>query len=376
MRRALALLLLLGAAPPDARLRLARAKQDAAVANARADALAAAAAREQDAAARARAEERALATRVDAAAATVRVAAARMALVTRLRDAQRARLASAQTPVARLLAALTDLTRRPTVAVVAQPGSLDDLVHVRAVLATAMPAVRARTVAVRTELERTRLLVASAALAAQALGRSRAELEARRSELGRLEAAHRGQAQAYGRDAIVQSDRALAMGERARDLVDQMTEAGQADATATDLDALPDPVPRPLAPGTRIPRQSGGAYRLPVRGTLVTGLGEVSAAGVRARGLTFAVAANAPVRAPAGGIVRYAARFGGFGTIVLIDHRGGWTSLLTGLGMTSVRPGATVAPGAPIGRAPASERPEVTVELRRRGRPVDLAALL
>lgn len=378
MRRALFLapvLLLLGMQAPDDERRLADAKRAAAAASAEARALTAAAAREVDAAARARQEERALASRVAAAAATVRTAQARVALVTGLQAEQRARLAAAQAPVAGLLAALTGLARRPTIAAVAQPGSVDDLVHVRAVLGAVLPQVRTRTAGLREELAATRRLAGSATLAAAALADGRAELERQRGALAALAARHRGQAAALTRDAIGQSDRALAMGERARDLVDRLAERGAADATAAELAALPGPTPRPLAPGGARPEERSGAYRLPVRGRLVTGLGEASPAGVRSRGLSFAVPPGALVTAPAPGTVRYAARFRGYGVIVLVDHGDGWTSLVTGLGRATVRPGMAVAAGAPLGRAGEVE-PRITVELRRRGRPVDIAALL
>ena len=97
---------------------------------------------------------------------------------------------------------------------------------------------------------------------------------------------------------------------------------------------------------------------------------------MRARGLTFAVAPSAQVVAPAGGVVRYARAFRGYGTIVILDHGDGWTSLVTGLATTNVRPGARIAAGSPIGEAPSGEDPRITVELRRRGRPMDIAALL
>ena len=82
------------------------------------------------------------------------------------------------------------------------------------------------------------------------------------------------------------------------------------------------------------------------------------------------------MRAPAGGIVRYARAFRGYRGIVIIDHGDGWTSLVTGLAAPQVRVGQRVAGGAPLGRAATGEEPQVTVELRRRGRPMDIAALL
>lgn len=372
----LASLLLLGAAPVSERQRLVDARREAAAAAARADQLAAAAAREQNAAARARVEEAALATRVRAAQARVRAAEARVALVEQAQADARARLAAQQVPAARLLAALTGLARRPTIAAVAQPGSVDDLVHLRAVLGAALPVVRRRTQGVRAELAEARRLRRSAELAARALRDGRIRLEGDRVALAQLAAKHRGQAAAYGEQALGESDRALALGEQARDLVDRMTEQGEAKATVAGLRDLPGPMPRPLAPGVVPPPSVTGVYRLPVAGRLVTGLGEVSAAGVRSRGLTFIVAPGAPVVAPAGGVVRYARPFRGYRTIVVIDHGAGWTSLVTGLARAAVRVGQSVAAGTMLGRAPAAEDPQVTVELRRRGRPADIAALI
>ncbi|PZO74246.1 MAG: metalloendopeptidase [Sphingomonas taxi] len=354
---------------------LVAAKRDAAMATARAAKLAAAAAQERNAADKARREEQALAARVTAAEANLATASARVTLVERLLSDQRARLGRAQAPVARLLAALESLARRPTIVAVAQPGSVDDLVHVRAVLGSALPVVRQRTEAVRTELAETRRLQASATLAAKALSDGRARLETDRIALANLEARHRQRSQSLGRGALSESDRALALGERARDLVDGMAASTNAKATAAALIALAGPIPRPIAPGTTPPLPPRGVYRIPVAGRLVTGFDEVSDSGVRSRGLTFATAARARVVAPAAGTIRYARHFRDYGVIVIIDHADGWTSLVTGLAATSAKPGERVTMGAPLGTAP-REGPRITVELRRRGRPVDAASLI
>lgn len=355
--------------------RLVTAKRDAATAARRAARLAAAADEERNAADKARREEQALAARVAAAEANLATAGARLMLVERLLSDQRAKLGRAQAPVARLLAALESLARRPTIVAVAQPGSVDDLVHVRAVLGSAMPVVRQRTESVRSELAETRRLQASATLAAKALSDGRARLETDRLALAKLEATHRQRSQTLGRGAIGESDRALALGERARDLVDGMAETSDAKATAASLIALAGPLPRPIAPGIVPPLSPRGVYRMPVTGKLVTGFDEISDSGVRSRGLTFTTAARASVVAPAAGTIRYARRFRDYGTIVIIDHADGWTSLVTGLAATVVRPGDRIAMGAVIGTA-GSDDPHVTVELRRLGRPIDAAALM
>lgn len=358
------------------RLREATAASNAA--QARSKQLEAAADGERNQATQAQAREAAAAERIKAAQADIVAARARIALVDRALAAQRTRVAEQQGPILRLIAALQSMARRPAALGIVQPGSTEDMVHVRAVLGTVLPVVQARTARVRAELDRTRQLRASAEAAVQGFRDGRARLESERVALVRLEAEHRMRSQQFDRSAMVESDRALALGEQARGIVDQMETAGAAAETAADLGKLPGPLPRPPQPGDRAPAQGGGGapYRLPVAGQVVTGLGELSPTGVRARGVTLAVAPGSQVVAPAAGKVIYAAGFRDYGTIVIVDHGKGWTSLITGLDRLAVRQGGQVALGQAIGVVASGPDPRLTVELRRRGQPMDITKLL
>lgn len=353
------------------RERLTAAKADARAAATRAVELQRRADEERDAARKARTEEAAVAARIKRAQADIDAARARVAIVEALLARQRAELGARQEPIARLMAAITSLARRPATATIVQPGSISDLVHVRAVLGSALPAVRERTAGLRADLARTRALQASATLAEESLAQGRRSLVAERQKLAALRTRHADAAVRLDRDALVQSDRAIAMGEAARDIVDRMAALGETQATLEELSGLAGP-PRSDPAISNTPP----AYRLPVTGRLVTGFGEISDNGVRARGLTFAVPGNTAVNAPAAGRVIFARPFRRFGTVVIIDHGAGWTTLLAGLGGTAVGRGASVKAGQVIGRSVRSGDAEVTVELRRRGRPVDAAALM
>jgi septal ring factor EnvC (AmiA/AmiB activator) len=364
----------------DQQRRLVEARAQSSDAAVRAAKLDAAADAERNEAAKALAQEQALGARVQQAQADIAAASARIALADQMLDQQQASLAQQQGPIARLVAALCSLALRPSAVSVVQPGSVTDLVHVRAVLGSTLPQVQARTASLRTDLERTRRLRVVAQLAVQSLAESRRRLETNRIALARLEAEHRLNSQSLSRSALAESDRAIGLGERARDLVDQMSITGDAVATAAALSQLAGPLPRPVQPGeippTALPWDAASApYRLPVDGRLVTGFGEVSPGGVTSRGLTFAVDGEARVIAPAAGKVIFAGPFRDYGLVVIVDHGGGWTSLLSGLGRLDVRVGVPVAKGASLGAAPAGEERTVTVELRRKGRPIDLVAL-
>jgi septal ring factor EnvC (AmiA/AmiB activator) len=327
----------------------------------------------------------ALAARIQAAEADISGGEARAALVNRRLKAQEARLAEARQPLLTLSAALQQLARQPPVAVLAQPGSLTDMVHARAVLDSALPVIEARTKVVRTELDALRKLQGQAQLALTALTTSRATLAERRTELTRLENERRLRARQLMGSARLEADRALGLGEQARDIVELMDRLESDSETRARLAALAGALPRPADPSragpipAEPPRSASGggqpAYRLPAVGRIVAGLGEVSNSGVRSRGLTIAVRPGAQVIAPAAGRVVFAADYRGYGKIVILDHGDGWSSLLTGMIGLNTAIGETVEAGSPLGRAGA-DRPRITVELRRAGRPIDLVALV
>ncbi|WP_243451071.1 murein hydrolase activator EnvC [Sphingosinicella sp. CPCC 101087] len=353
---------------------LAQAKREAAQANARYRALERQARRATSAAERAHAEAEALAARIQAAEADLTAAERRIAIVEGLRARQRARLAERQQPLVRLTAALQTMARRPAALALVQPGSVQDTVHVRSLLAATLPEIRRRTALLRAEVERSNALHRQFEQARSALADSRRALQQRRVALARFEAAERARSQQLSGLALAESDRALAFGEEARALARLQDQRQFQARLGASLAALPGPLPRPGSigggrPGTNLP------YRLPVEGRLLTGVGEISDGGVHSRGLTFAVDPRARIVAPAAGRVAYAGRFRSYGHVVVLDHGRGWTSVVTDLAELDVAPGDQVRPGAPLGRAGASS-PRVTVELRREGRPVPLAQLV
>jgi murein hydrolase activator len=364
------------------RAALDRAQRIQRDASARAKRLEAAANAARDEAARLRAAAIAVAARIQSSEADIDAAEARIAVVERARAVQRARLAEKQGPTVRLVAALQTLGRRPPMLSLVQPGSIRDIVHVHAVISAVVPAVEARTAALRADVVRGRQLraAADAALAEQRAAQGR--LVAQRQQLASLEARKRAESSRFASSAMAEQDRAIAMGEEARDIGELLGRIDDTASVRARLESLPGPVLRPAQPSAA--RAAPGdaaaatvsipAYRLPVVGQVVTGLGEVSDAGVRARGLTIATRPGAQVTAPTSGRIVFAGPFRGYGNIVVIDHGLGWTTLLTSLSALDVRVGDSVDPGSPVGRAGPS-RPTVTVELRRRGTPVDIAKL-
>jgi septal ring factor EnvC (AmiA/AmiB activator) len=326
-------------------------------------------------AARARAAAAALAARIEAAEADITAAEARIRMIDASRARQRARLAEKQGPLIRLMAALQTMARRPPALALVQPGSIDDIVHVRSLLASTLPVVRARTAALRAELEEGERLRRDADRAVAALAAGQEDLKRQRIALADLERRQRARSESLAESAVAESDRAIAFGEQARQLAALAGTREFQSQLRRKLAELPGPTLRPGQPPVAGSSARRGRYRLPVEGRLVVGLGELSDAGVHARGLTFETAEGAEVVAPAAGLVVYAGRFRGYGEIVIVDHGGGWSTALTNLASLGVRRGDRIRAGQPVGRA-SGRNPRVTVELRRRGRPFPIALLL
>ncbi len=326
-------------------------------------------------------EAAALAARIQAAEADIRAARSRIAIVGRLQERQRARLAEKQGPVVRLTAALQMMTRKPTALALVEPRSLNELIYIRSIMSTVVPEIEQRTANLRREVEQGEQLRAQSARAIASLNESQQRLDQRRKQLAGLEANERVDSRQFSDDAGLEQDRALALGEEARDILDLMDQIRESGTVREALSQLDGPLLRPNQKGdgpiaNPAPKTSvANAYRLPVIGDIVTGLGEISDSGYRSRGLTIAVEPGAQIVAPAAGRIAFSGRYRGYGNILIIEHDDAWTSLITNMATTSAEVGDRVVQGAPVGRS-GQDDPNVTVELRRNGRPIDIAALV
>lgn len=126
-------------------------------------------------------------------------------------------------------------------------------------------------------------------------------------------------------------------------------------------------------PNIRPIGQAAGHLTLPARGEVVREFGVADSAGSAAKGLTIRTRDNAQVVAPYDGQVVFAGPFRGYGQILIIEHSEGYHTLLSGLSRIDAVAGQWVLAGEPIGvMGPgAGGAPELYVELRRNGRPIN-----
>jgi septal ring factor EnvC (AmiA/AmiB activator) len=321
-----------------------------------------------------------IAARIQQAEAGIAANEARAALIERERVQLRARLAQRQQPLVQLTAALQRLARRPAAFALLRPGSLQDTVYLRAALEAMLPEVERRTADLRAELERSRALQAQARSNAAGLRQAQQDLAARRQMLAGLESRQRLEARAAGGLAAREGDRALALAEQARDLNGLVGQLDEASRRRAALAALPGPILRPAVPGaavvtaevqaTATPTARLPGFSLPLAGQVVAGFGTERPGQPRSRGVTLLARPAAQLVAPAAGRVVFAGAYRGYGQIVIIEHGGGWTSLVTGLSTLDVEVGDQLVGGSPLG-VTGPGQPLVTLELRKDGQPVN-----
>ncbi|WP_295632795.1 peptidoglycan DD-metalloendopeptidase family protein [Novosphingobium sp.] len=329
----------------------------------------------------------AVAARIQESQAQAAIYRAKLALLDQRQTNLRLTMATRQAPLVRLTAALELIARRPPIFGLLRPGSLRDTVYLRAVLTTMAPEVQRRTEGLRGEIDKARALRQQQSATIESLRASTGVLAERQRTLAELQGRQRLASQQAQSNAVRETDRALALAEQTRDLGGLMAQLDSENALRDELSALPGPIMRPANPQARagmaaaqvepapiMDANKGLDWILPVAGRLGSGFGSHGDSG-SSRGIMLLPQPGALVIAPAGGRVAFAGPYRGYGRIMIIEHPGGWATLITGLARIDSSVGDELRQGAPIGLA-ASGRSAISVELRKDGVPVNPLGLL
>ena len=109
----------------------------------------------------------------------------------------------------------------------------------------------------------------------------------------------------------------------------------------------------------------------PVHGRILTGFGDKDDLGAPSKGITFITRPGASVIVPLAGIVKFAGAFQKYKQILIVEHQGGYHSLIAGLARIDTVVGASLAAGEPVGVTETTGSPQVYYELRQNGKPVN-----
>lgn len=162
----------------------------------------------------------------------------------------------------------------------------------------------------------------------------------------------------------LRADRLAGQAQSLRELMDRLEAEQRAQQQA-------EPGESPARVLSALP--SGAARRLPVAGPALLRFGERDEFGTVSKGITLRPRPGIPVAAVASGRVAFAGPFRGYGRVLILEHSGGYHTILAGLGQVNVSVGQTVAAGEPLGTISTQQDPppELYFEVRREGVPVD-----
>jgi septal ring factor EnvC (AmiA/AmiB activator) len=139
----------------------------------------------------------------------------------------------------------------------------------------------------------------------------------------------------------------------------------------TRVAAVPSDVGPPKA---NKPFDAGGhgSMLYPVSGRIIKRYGEDDGFGSSTKGLTISARSGAQIVAPYAGQILFAGPFKGYGQILIIDHGGGYHSLLAGMDEISGVVNQWVVAGEPVGSMRSdAQSPSLYLELRRQGQPIN-----
>lgn len=279
------------------------------------------------------------------------------------------RLKARRITIAHLVGALESLSlnRPPTLGV--SPDDATEAARSAILLGSIIPELRGQAKTLELELGELAKLregingeQRDAAAAARALETERSNLEVKIAEL----AERRRYAMASARE---EQSRLGMLAQNAKDLRSFLVDLSK---------RQPRPKPGALASLPGHFYKLKGKLRMPVAGEIARGYGTATSDGSPSRGVVFSTRQNARVVAPSGGTVVFSGPFRGYGLLLIIQADDGYHFVLSGMARIDAVARQRLLAGEPVGimgesasDPSAGRAPELYLELRRRGEPVD-----
>jgi septal ring factor EnvC (AmiA/AmiB activator) len=191
------------------------------------------------------------------------------------------------------------------------------------------------------------------------LAEAQAAIEAERTEVAALLTRRRAMQVQLANDATAAERRARTFAAEARSLRDLAARVQRASARRTPA--------APSSTASTLP----AAWQAPAQGTIARAFGTREGQAPASQGITLSTRGGAQVLAPAAAEVAYAGAFRSYGNVLILNIDGGYAIVLAGLGSFQARLGDTVRAGQPVGEMAAIPAPELYVEVRQNGQPIN-----
>ena len=297
-----------------------------------------------------------------------------------------------------VLAALQRMARNPPEALIAQPIPPADMVRTAILLRAVLPQLKGKARELGQNLASLNAAREEAKVQRVELDDELGKLEEQRLVLkrllgrkSRLRRRTVQQTKAAGRQANALAKRAASLQDlvaRLNQLRDEQDRHHQPPTKTFAPKPRPVVTTRPPKGFTAKPFESRiGQMPFPVVGQVIARYGQTIASGRIHKGLTIETASSAQIIAPYEGKVVFSGPFRGYGQLLIIEHSGGYHTLLAGMERIDAAVGQWLLVGEPTGVMgrikPVNvkgrrryQKPALYVEFRRKGQPVDPLAWL
>jgi septal ring factor EnvC (AmiA/AmiB activator) len=271
-----------------------------------------------------------------------------------------------------LAAALVRLARLPPEAGLGLQKSPLDLVRSGMVLRSMLPAMETRAAVLRAEISELASLRDELHFRYLETARLERELTERQSALAALIDKRAAQHARKEQERQGQAERIAALAAQAGSLREVIGRLERESALTRELP--PFPAPETVFALVMPESQAGQAGSIwPVSGTIKEPFGHTDGQGGISRGVTIAAPANAVVISPLAGSVRFAGPFLNYKHILILEHAGGYHSLIAGLDRIDAVLGDAILAGEPVGAMGSSAEggSDLYFELRQNGQPIN-----
>lgn len=283
-------------------------------------------------------------------------------------------LARDQRAHAATLAALLRLARNPPETLAARHDDAARAARAAMLLKHYQTALAGRAAALRRRLAELRFVRAGMAARRDAVARTSARLAVDRTRLTVMLAKGASLQRRTDRDQRIAMARLKVLAGSARNLRELLD--------GVERNARREPVSLPAVPrgpllskpkGMRSFAAAHGKVIVPVRGSVISDYDDKTKTGTFDKGVVFETRADAQVVAPFDGRVVYAGPFRSYGLILIIDHGGGYHTLLAGLARVDIVVNQWLLGGEPVGAMSStqSKSTRLYLEIRRRGHPIN-----
>lgn len=296
------------------------------------------------------------------------------------------------------LVALQRLSTLPRQALLFGPDSPIDMARSARLLGIVTPVLDARARALQSELNEMKELRQEMARRRDDLTGALAQLARDNQSLAALVAKKAGQRKSTLAETEATKQRLARLADQAKNLQDLISRLEQTEAmtpsepvaTAPSDDEqvaalTPAPMPRSEKPADlRAFPKDLKKLTAPANGRLVRKFGSATETAGTMKGAEIETRPGAQIVATFDGQIVFEGPFRGYGQILIIEHGGGYHTVLAGLDRVVAEVGQWLKAGEPIGRMGASGRnedgtesgrPRLYVELRRDGQPFDPAPM-